>query len=138
MTPNRLPTVREYMDTFVDTISPDLDIMEAVRFLLQKRVTGVPVVTNGKLVGMLSELDCLKLLTHVEGCDKGTCRVKDFMTTDVHTIPPSMDIYYVAGLFMRVPFRRFPVVEDGRLVGAITRFDVLRAVKHGVSPAPKD
>lgn len=133
MTPNRLPTVREYMDTFVDTVSPDMDIMDAVSFLLQKRITGAPVVTNGKLLGMLTELDCLKLMTHAEHRDAIRGKVKDFMTSDVQSIPPNMDIYYVAGLFMRVSFRRFPVVENGRLVGAITRFDILRAVKSGLS-----
>ncbi len=55
------------------------------------------------------------------------------MTSEVKTIPPTMDIYYVAGLFMSEDFRRFPVVEDGRIVGAITRFDVLRAVQRGLA-----
>ena len=41
-----------------------------------------------------------------------------FMTSDVQSIPPTMDIYYAAGLFMSVKFRRFPVVEHGRIVGA--------------------
>jgi CBS domain-containing protein len=45
-----------------------------------------------------------------------------------------MDIYYCAGLFANVAFRRFPVVEDGRLVGAITRFDLLRAVARYLAP----
>jgi CBS domain-containing protein len=40
-----------------------------------------------------------------------------------------MDVYYVAGLFLNYSFRRFPVVEDGRLVGAITRFDILRVMR---------
>jgi CBS domain-containing protein len=56
------------------------------------------------------------------------------MTAQVQTIPPTMDIYYCAGLFMDVSFRRFPVVEDGRLVGAITRFDLLRAVHRYLAP----
>ncbi len=135
MTVRRLPTVREFMDKYVETLSPETDIMEAVNFLLEKRVTGV-LVTNseGELVGILTEFDCLKLLT-LGGPDheapKGT--VKNFMTSEVQTIPPTMDIYYVAGLFMSEDFRRFPVVEDGRIVGAITRFDVLRAVQRGLA-----
>ena len=131
MTIRRLPLVREFMDTYVDTLSPETDIMEAVKFLLQKRVTGALVTsTKGELLGMLTELDCLKLLTlgnadHVAP----TGKVKDFMTSGVQTIPPNMDIYYAAGLFLNVSFRRFPVVENGLLVGAITRFDILRAVQ---------
>jgi CBS domain-containing protein len=123
-----LPTVSEFMDRYVDTISPESDIMDAVDFLLNKRVTGALVANSvGELVGILTEYDCLRLLTHQESIEG---KVQDFMVSDVETIPPTMDIYYCAGLFMKVPFRRFPVVEKGRLVGAITRFDLLRAVRR--------
>jgi CBS domain-containing protein len=132
----RLPIVREFMDRYVDTLSPETDIMDAVDFLLEKRVTGAPVANSkGELVGMLTELDCLKLLAlgdaKAHEAPKG--KVKDFMTTDVQTIPSTMDVYYAAGLFMNVPYRRFPVVEHGRIVGAITRFDILRAVQRGLA-----
>ena len=127
-----LPTVRDYMDRYVQTISPDMDIMDAVDFLLEKRITGA-IVANSKdeVVGMLTEYDCLRLLTH--GNAQGEMpagKVKDFMNAEVQSIPPTMDIYYCAGLFMNVQFRRFPVVDKGRLVGAITRFDLLRAVRR--------
>jgi CBS domain-containing protein len=140
MTIQRLPTVREFMDKFVDTLSPETDIMEAVDFLLEKRVTGALVANSrGELAGILTESDCLKLLTLGGGdheAPKG--KVKDFMTSQVETIPPTMDIYYVAGLFMTKNFRRFPVVEDGRIVGAITQFDVLRAVQRGLAGQSQD
>jgi CBS domain-containing protein len=132
----RLPTVREFMDRHVQTISPDADIMDAVDFLLEKRVTGALVAdSKGKLVGILTEFDCLRLLTHGdERAEAPSGKVRDFMTPDVQTIPPTMDIYYCAGLFMNVSFRRFPVVENGRIVGAITRFDLLRAVRRSFAP----
>ena len=81
---------------------------------MEKRVTGALVAdSKGKLVGILTESDCLKLLT-LGGPDheapKG--KVKDFMTSKVESIPPTMDIYYVAGLFLNKNFRRLPVVED--------------------------
>jgi CBS domain-containing protein len=138
MTTGHLPTVRQFMEKFVTTLQEETDIMQAVDFLLEKRVTGV-LVTNrkGELVGILTEFDCLKLLT-LGGPDSevpiGT--VSDFMTKDVQTIPPTMDIYYAAGLFMSVNFRRFAVVEHGRIVGAITRFDILRAVQRGLAMRP--
>ena len=143
MITRHLPTVREFMDKFVETLSPDTDIWEAVDFLMEKRVTGALVAdSKGKLVGILTESDCLKLLT-LGGPDheapKG--KVKDFMTSKVETIPPTMDIYYVAGIFLNRNFRRLPVVEDGRIVGAVTQFDILRAVQRGLAgltnrPAP--
>ena len=135
MTIQHLPTVREFMDKFVDTLAPETDIWDAVDFLLEKRVTGALVADKkGKLVGILTESDCLKLLT-LGGADhdapKG--KVKDFMTSGVQSIPPTMDIYYVAGLFLTKNYRRLPVVEDGRIVGAITQFDILRAVQRGLA-----
>lgn len=134
----RLPVVREYMDRHVQTIPPDMDIIEAVDFLLEKRVTGALVADKtGKLIGILTETDCLRLLTHGdERAEAPHGKVKDFMTAEVQAIPPSMDIYYCAGRFMKVPFRRFAVVEDGRLVGAITRFDLLRAVRRTLAAEP--
>jgi CBS domain-containing protein len=55
------------------------------------------------------------------------------MTPDPMTIPPDMDVYYAAGLFLKGNFRRFPVVEDGKLVGAITRYDILRVIQANLS-----
>ena len=84
MATRRLPTVRDFMDRYVETILPETDIMEAVDFLLEKRVTGVPVANSkGQLVGMLTEFDCLKLLTLGDAHhDAPRGRVKDFMTAD--------------------------------------------------------
>lgn len=139
MTIQHLPTVREFMDKYVETLAPETDIWDAVDFLLEKRVTGALVADGkGKLAGILTESDCLKLLT-LGGPDhdapKG--KVKDFMTSAVESIPPTMDIYYAAGLFLTKNFRRLPVVEDGRIVGAITQFDILRAVQRGLEGMKK-
>jgi CBS domain-containing protein len=125
-----LPIVRDYMDKKVPTVGPRTEILEAIEYLLKKRVTGAPVVDDaGNMIGMLTEKDCLKLIaTGAEGnVPRGL--VSEFMTTEVTTISPDMDVYYVAGLFLNYEFRRFPVVEDGRLVGAITRFDILRVMR---------
>ena len=132
MTTRNLPLVRDFMDKYVDTLSPDTDIRDAVDFMLEKRVTGVLVANSRKqLVGILTEYDCLKLLTLGDAQHEAPFgKVKDFMTAEVQTVPPTMDIYYAAGLFVSAKFRRLPVVENGRIVGAITRFDILRAVQR--------
>ena len=127
---SRLPKVRDHMDTQVPCLAPETDILDAVNFLLEHRVTGAPVIgSNGRLVGMLSERDCLKLLA--KGIDANVPRgtVADFMTSEITAIPPDTDIYYAAGMFLASTVRRFPVVEDGKLVGAITRFDILRVIQ---------
>ena len=125
-----LPIIRDYMDKRVPTVGPDTEILEAIEFLLRHRVTGAPVVDDaGNLVGMLTERDCLELVATGIDAEVPRGRVADFMTTEVTTISPDMDVYYVAGLFLNYSFRRFPVVEEGRLVGAITRFDILRVMR---------
>jgi CBS domain-containing protein len=127
---SRLPTVREHMDRVVHALGPEMPILDAVDFLLEHHVTGAPVVDeSGRILGMLSEKDCLKLLAKgVDGeIPQGT--VSDFMTTELVTIPPDMNVYFAAGLFLSLTVRRLPVVEDGKLVGAITRFDILRVIQ---------
>jgi CBS domain-containing protein len=128
-----LPKVSDYMDTIVQTLNPNTEILDAVDFLLEKHVTGAPVVDDQyRVVGILSEKDCLYLLAAGSEADLPQGTVADFMTHEVHTIPPSMNVYFCAGLFMNTVIRRFPVVEDGKLVGAITRFDILRAIQKNL------
>jgi len=131
---HKLPTVREFMDRYVDTVAPDMDVLDAVDFLLHKRVTGVPVLApSGEMVGILTETDCLKLLAKGADHDMPRGKVADFMTREVRTIPSKMDVYYAAGIFLQVNFRRLPVVDGGKLVGVITRFDILRAIQQGLT-----
>lgn len=125
-----LPRVRDHMDTVVPTLRPDTEIHAAIRFLIANKVTGAPVTNEqNEVVGMVTEYDCLRLIAQGLDAERATGYVRDYMTTEVNTIPPGMDCYYVAGLFLANRFRRFPVVEDGKLVGAITRFDILRVVQ---------
>jgi CBS domain-containing protein len=131
------PKISEYMDTSVPTVSPETQILEAVDFLLRHQVTGAPVVdSNGRLVGIITETDLLKLLTEgIQGEPAAEATVAEFMTTNVITVSPAVDIYFVAGTFIANKFRRLPVVEDGKIVGAITRYDLLRVVRS-LSSAP--
>ncbi len=132
VTPNTLtslPVVGDFMDTRVPTLRVDTDILEAVESLLKNHVTGAPVVDDaGHIVGMLTEKDCLKLIATGDGADVPRGTVESFMETGITTITPDTDIYFAAGLFLRNHFRRLPVVEGGRLIGAVTRFDILRVI----------
>ena len=132
----KLPIVRDHMDRNVATLRPETLILDAVGLLLEKKVTGAPVVDKaGKLVGIVTEKDCLRLVAAGVGGDLPRGCVADIMTPDPETIPPDMDVYFAAGLFLSRPFRRFPVVEQGRLVGAITRFDILRVIQANLTLA---
>lgn len=128
------PIVRDFMDTVVPTVRPEMPILEAVDFLLEKHVTGAPVVdADGKLIGMLTEKDCLRLLSSGVDGDRPKGTVKDFMSAKTDSVSPDMNVYFVAGLFLGANYRRFPVVEKGKLVGAITRFDILRSIRRALA-----
>lgn len=126
-----LPKISEYMDTVVPTLRPETHIIKAVDFLLEHQVTGAPVVdSNERLVGIITETDLLKLVTEgIKGERPDEATVAEYMTTDVITVPPNVDIYYIAGMFLANKFRRLPVVEDDKIVGAITRYDLLRVIR---------
>jgi len=125
------------MDTVVPTLRPEDEILFAVQFLLKNRVTGAPVVNeSNEIIGILSEKDCLRILSGgKDDKDYPTGSVREYMSTSVTTVSPTMNIYFVAGMFLNDVVRRFPVVDDGVLVGAITRFDILRAVETNL-PKP--
>ena len=126
-----LPKISTYMDTKVPTLTPETQVMKAVDFLLHHQVTGAPVVdADGRLVGIITETDLLKLVTEgIRGDPPTEATVAEYMTTDVITVPPTVDIYYIAGMFLANKFRRLPVVDGGKIVGAITRYDLLRVIR---------
>jgi CBS domain-containing protein len=83
---------------------------------------------DGHIVGMLSEKDCLKVavLANYEGVSPGL--VRDYMSPSVVSVTPDTSLLEVASRFVDAPFKRFAVVVDGKLVGQISRSDVLRAI----------
>ena len=125
-----LPTVRMYMDSNSHALSADDEILVALRRLISEGVTDAPVVDDsGRVVGMLSEYDCVKMLAKGHGGDMPRGPVRNFMASGFTAVSSTMDVYYVAGMFLNDPTRRrFVVVDGGRLLGVITRKDVLRAV----------
>lgn len=121
--------VRDYMTAKLLTFNPFMEVMAALRELVKHGHSGAPVVDEqGKLVGMLSEKDCLKvaIMTTYEGVSPGL--VQDYMTANVATITPDTSILEVASRFVDATYKRLPVVENGRLIGQISRSDVLRAI----------
>lgn len=122
-------TVGEYMTSNPVFFKPSTDVFEAIRKLLEKKITGAPVLDDtGKVVGAFSEVDCLRITmncTYYEGMGG---KVSEFMTQDVTAVETDTSIVELAELFSKSPLRHFPVMDKGKLVGVISRVDVLKAL----------
>lgn len=127
--------VRDYMTANLTTFSPDQDVMQAVTALIEKRISGSPVVDDhGNLVGILSERDCMKVALQTCYYSEQAGVVADYMYPEVRTIDADMSILELAQKFVDDPFRRYPVLEGNRLVGQISIRDVLRALEKISAP----
>jgi CBS domain-containing protein len=121
--------VKDYMSRPAVTVGPDMDILEAMKILLERRVSGVPVVDRlGNLVGMLSEKDCLSVALDSGYHGLGGGPVGEYMHSEVESVDVDASIFDVASRFLRQAYRRYPVLKENRLVGVISRRDVLKAV----------
>jgi len=101
-----------------------------VHVLVNKRIAGAPVVDDaGNLIGMLSELDCMKVALQAGYHGHFGGPVSDFMSDGVQTVDGEMNIIDLAQEFAETSYRRFPVMRNNRLIGQISRRDVLRALE---------
>ena len=123
-------TAREIMARSEMTLSPETNIYRAMKSLLKHRLLGAAVVdAEGRLVGMLTEKDCLKMLAGeaFDGLPEG--RVQDYMTRDVETMSPTASLYEVVQRFLGRTYRKLPVVDEHRrVIGQLSRLDALRAI----------
>jgi len=123
--------VKDYMARTLVTFKPDTDVLDAVHSLVKHRIAGAPVVDDaGNLLGMLSELDCMKIALHAGYHGDWGGPVSDYMSDGVETVDADMSIIDLAQVFIDSRYRRFPVMENNRLVGQISRRDVLRALEY--------
>lgn len=124
--------VKDYMSASVLSFKPEDNLIEALRILLKKGRSGAPVLDNqGALLGMLSEIDCLKEALMDGYFQSGSDRVADHMTKVVDTVSANDNILVVAELFT-AGRRRLPVLDNGKLVGIITRQDFARALVYNI------
>ena len=123
------PTIADYMATDLVTLAPGDEINEAMVVLLERRLSGAPVVNAaGELIGVLSKKDCLRTTLHATYHEKPGGIVADYMSRDVQTLDADLDLFEAARAFLDSPYRRFPIMREGRLVGQISRADLLRAL----------
>lgn len=125
-------TAEQIMTPHVITIGPKATIHEAIQMLLDKGISGLPVVEpDGSLVGILTEYALLAM-----AYDKGVTHqtVAQHMTREVISVDAKAPVNRVADQFIVNRVRRLPVIDEGRLVGLISRVDVLRALYLAEAP----
>lgn len=126
----RTITAKDFMTTEIVTLTPRMDVLDAMRMLADHRISGAPVVdTQGNVVGMLTERDCLRtvVVASYHG-ERSHGPVKEFMSRDVHSVNADTSLLDLADLFVKIQYRSYPVLKDNRLLGVISRQDVIRAI----------
>ena len=142
---------KDIMAREVITVSPEMEILEAGRILLEKGINGIPVVDKGKLVGILCRSDLIaqqktlpipSLFTFLDGFiplrstkhfEKALQKiaattVADAMTPEPITADPETSIEELATLMVDKNFHTIPVVDEGKLVGIVGKEDILRTL----------
>lgn len=124
--------VSDYMQRAVISVSPEWQIMRAVHLFVKKDISGAPVLDkDGNLLGMLTERDCITVALSAGYFDEPGGVVADFMTSPVKTVAENDSLMDIATRFRDTPYRRFPVMGEGRMTGIISRRDILRAMTRG-------
>lgn len=123
-------SVKDYMAKELVTFSPETNVLSAIRTLLKHKISGAPVVDdNNQVVGMISEKDCLQTFLGSSYYNEMGELVSEIMTSPVITVDANASIVEVAEKFLKNNYRRFPVLEQGELIGQISRRDILKAIK---------
>lgn len=122
--------VSDYMSTSLITFKPEQSVEEVIESLIRNKISGGPVVNDkNELVGIISEGDCLKQISDSRYYNMPMAQdnVEKRMIRDVETIDGNMNVFDAANKFLNSKRRRFPIVENGKLVGQISQKDILKA-----------
>jgi CBS domain-containing protein len=126
-------TVRDYMSRKFVTFRPDMDILEATDLMVRHGISGGPVVDRtGNLVGVLSEIDCLRGAVEGSYHGSGGGYVREVMKTEFESVDVDDSIMDVARMMINRKdyyYRAFPVMKHNRVVGRIMLRDVLGALE---------
>ena len=125
-----MSSITEIMTTPVVTIPPNALVEDALEIMLRHSISGLPVVDEeGKLVGILSEFDTLMLLGDSSDQYSPITPIAHLMTTEVAFIEEHYTVAQVANIFKPRGARRLPVVRDGKVVGVVSRRDLVRVIR---------
>lgn len=120
---------KDVMRSRLITVSPTTDVFDAIGLLLKHKISGAPVIDeNRQYLGVFSEKTSMSVLIAAAVDGLPTSSVAGFTNTDPNrTISPDMNLTDITQMFVDTPYRRLTVLSEGRLVGQISRRDVLQA-----------
>ena len=122
------PRACDVMSKDIIKASPEMLLTEVMDLLLRWSISGLPVVDDqGKLVGIISEIDLLNLAISGNAADT---RVREIMTKNVISYGPDTDMGELVQCFSTKRLRRVPIVEDGKVVGVVSRRDIVRYISR--------
>ena len=114
------------MTTDVIVVKRHTPLSKVVEILVDNNITGLPVINDDRtLAGIISEKDVLSL---VYDSEDDSAKVEDFMTKDVVSFEQSEDLIAICECLVNNNFRRVPIVADGKLVGVISRKDIIKYI----------
>ena len=123
------PVVSDLMITNVITVSPEMTLEQVVNLLVKKQIPAAPVVTKkdgeAELIGIISEMDCIEYLSNEVFYGSPDATVLHMMQRFPLCVTPDADVFTMASIFTQYPHRHLPVVKKKKLVGLISRRDIL-------------
>jgi len=129
--------VKDIMSTSVITVPHNAEVDVAIELILNKKVSALAVVdSRGALLGVLSEYDVLELCGKLAESDATLHPCSEYMTSPVKTVSPHASIDVVAKIFKAASIRRLFVTDGDKLVGVISRRDLLRYIRQNRHASP--
>lgn len=129
---------KDFMVTRLVTLDPHLDVFAAMALLLKNKISGAPVIgADGEFLGVFEEKACMSVLIDAAYDQLPTNQVGAFADPEVRTIGEEVELLTIAQVFLLTDCRRLPVLREGRLVGQISRRDVLRVTLDLLRCAPE-
>lgn len=128
---NKVIVARDMMTQNLVTLSPEMDVFKAIDVLLKKRISGAPVVdSDGTFMGIFSESCCMRVIVNAAYDNLPDAGLLAFVDRDPPTISPDTELLTICQTFLDQATRRLPVLEHGRLLGQISRRDLMRTVSE--------
>lgn len=124
--------IKDFMNPKPVTVLPDTNIADVAKITLKNKLSGVLVVDKAKnLLGMISELDCLREMSgsiYHEGRNASSLSAENIMTKEVTTVSPDAQLFDVMTSMLHQGQRRRPVVEHGKVIGQVTCRQLLKII----------